>query len=278
MPASDAAPPADTPRADAPRADARPATAGLRVRLLQARNTAAMERQEQRCFLDRCRLAPEQLSCTSVLREPLTAALLDDMDALMIGGAGEYSAHHDPPWMPGLLALIRTAAERHVPTFGSCWGHQVIARAFGGTVVHDRGKAELGCHPVQLTDAGRNDAFLRRFPSSFDTNMGHHDRVAELPPNAVELAFNSSQRNQAFRLTDAPVYGTQFHSELDAAAERERLIAYRDFYRDDMPDEAQFQAVLDSLAETTEVDHLLHDFLVHFCVEAGDGEPGTPSA
>jgi GMP synthase (glutamine-hydrolysing) len=228
-----------------------------------------MERQEQQCFLDRCRLAPEQLYCTSVLREPLTEDLLDDMDALMIGGAGEYSAHHDHPWMPSLLALVRAAAERQVPTFGSCWGHQIIARAFGGTVEHDSGKAELGCHPVELTDAGRTDELLRRFPSSFDTNMGHHDRVTALPPNAVELAFNSSQRNQAFRLADAPVYGTQFHSELDATAERERLIAYRDFYRADMPDEAQFQAVLDSLAETTEVDHLLYDFLVHFCVEAG---------
>jgi GMP synthase (glutamine-hydrolysing) len=101
--------------------------------------------------------------------------------------------------------------------------------------------------------------------------MGHHDRVAELPPGAVELARNE-QPNQAFRVDDAPMYGTQFHSELDAESERERLIAYREYYREDLPDEDQFQRVLDDLAETTEVDHLLRDFLRVYVIEDGATE------
>jgi GMP synthase (glutamine-hydrolysing) len=240
----------------------------VHVLLLQARSSADMELQEQRCFLERCRLGPDQLASLSVLRDPLHAGVLAEADALLIGGAGEFSAHHDYPWMPSLLKLIRRAAEDGVPTFGSCWGHQVIARAFGGTVVHDSARAELGCCEVELTDAGAADALLSPFPRRFATNQGHHDRVDVLPPEAVELAFSDTQRNEAFRLAGAPVYGTQFHSELDAEAERERLIAYRDFYRADLPDEDAFQAVLDGLAETTEVDHLLHDFLVRFVLDA----------
>ena len=242
-----------------------PTAPSLRVLLVQARATSDMETQEQTCFLERCRLNAPQLVTANVIRDPLPNARLHDVDALIIGGAGEYSAMNDYPWMPGLLSLIRAAGERELPTFGSCWGHQVIARAFGGTVVHDSARAELGCGTVTLTDAGHRDPLFERFPSRFNVNMGHHDRVVELPPSAVELAAND-QPNQAFRIDGLPVYGTQFHSELDAQRERERLVAYRDFYREDMPDESEFQNVLDTLAETTEVDHLLYDFLTTFAI------------
>lgn len=238
----------------------------LRLLLIQARNTEEMEHQEQECFLERCRIHREQIHAINVVHTPLPKDIPDGVDVMMIGGAGEYSAMDNPSWMPPLLRLVRQAAERQLPTFGSCWGHQVIARAFGGTLVHDPDRAELGCGTVQLTPAGQEDRLFNRFSASFNVNMGHHDRVDVLPANAVELAYNESQRNQAFRLKDCPVYGTQFHSELDATRERERLIAYRDYYRQDLPDEDAFQAVLDSLAETSEVDSLLHDFLVTFVV------------
>lgn len=238
----------------------------VRVLLVQARNTRPIEKQEQECFLERCRLRHEQLATINVVREPLEADALDAVDALMIGGAGEHSAMDTPSWMPSLLELIRTAAQRDVPTFGSCWGHQLIARAFGGRLVHDPDRAELGSGSVELTEAGQQDELFSRFPRRFTANMGHHDRVAELPDNAIELAFNDSQRYQAFRIAGKPIYGTQFHSELDAARERERLVAYRKYYKEDLPDEKTFQQVIDNLQDVTEVDDLLYDFLITFVV------------
>ena len=62
----------------------------------------------------------------------------------------------------------------------------------------------------------------------------------------------------------APVYGTQFHTELSAERERERLLAYRDYYREDLPDEDDFQRVLAGLVDTGAADGLLHDFLHRF--------------
>ena len=233
--------------------------------LLQARTSAQMERQERLCFLERARLRPDQLTSLSVLRDPLAVRHLDDVDVVFIGGAGEYSAHHDFPWMDALLGFVQTIAERQIPLFGSCWGHQIIARAFSGRVLHDSGRSELGCHTVSLTEAGKNDPLFGTLPSSFKANTGHHDRVAELPEGAVELACND-QHNQAFRMRDWPCYGTQFHSELDAQREHERLVEYREYYRDDMPDETEFQAVLDGLTETPEVDDLLYRFLKTYAV------------
>lgn len=251
-----------------------PAFAALRVGLLQARATRAIELQEQTCFLERTRLAPAQLVPANVVAAPPAVAWLDGLDALMIGGAGEYSALDDEPWMPALLDVVRAAVDRGLPTFGSCWGHQVIARALGGTVVHDPARAELGCHPVELTPAGEADALFGAFPRVFRVNMGHHDRVAVLPPGGVELARNASQPNQAFRLADRPVYGTQFHSELDARRERERLIAYRRFYIEEVGTDAALDAVIASLADTSEVDELLHAFVTRVVLGADDERRG----
>lgn len=238
----------------------------LRLLLVQARNTAAMEVQEQICFQERCRLEASHFVPFNVARAHPHRTLIDDADALLIGGAGEYSVTRDYPWMPALLDLVRAANERSLPTFGSCWGHQLIARALGGTVVHDSERAELGCHPVELTPAGREDPLFGSFPHRFLANMGHHDRVAELPPGGVELAFSDTQPHQAFRIDGKPIYGTQFHSELDATRERERLLAYRSYY-EELASEEAFQDILSCLAETTEVDHLLHDFVEKIVLE-----------
>lgn len=240
----------------------------IRVLLVQARSTPNMERQEQQCFLERCRIRREQLLTLNCPYDVLSAAPLSEVHALMIGGAGEYSAGEDYPWMDDLLDLVREAVQRTLPTFGSCWGHQIIARALGGEVIHDSARAELGCLEVELTEAGATDDLFQRFPLRFKANMGHHDRVAALPPGAIELARNE-QPNQAFRLPDAPVYGTQFHSELDATREKERLVEYRDYYRQDLPTEKDFTDVIANLSDTTEVDHLLYDFLTTFALSTG---------
>lgn len=236
----------------------------LRFLLVQARNAPEMLRQEQQCFLERCRIDKAQLSTVNVVNSPVGPDLFEGMDAVLIGGAGEYSARDDHPWTEDLHAFIREGVERNMPIFGSCWGHQVIARAFGGEVIYDPDRAELGSGEVVLTEAGRNDRIFRSFPPRFRVNMGHHDRVATLPPNAVELAYNESQRNQAFRIRNKPVYGTQFHSELDAQREKERLVAYREHYLDALPTDEVFEEVVNNLVETTEVDHLMHDFLLRY--------------
>lgn len=250
----------------------------LRIRLIQARNTPEMEHQEQECFLERCRIESTQLLPVNVIRDPIDEELLDGVDALMIGGAGEYSATQDYRWTGALHRLVQLVYERGFPTFGSCWGHQVLARALGGDVIYDVDRAELGCDYVELTEAGRQDPLFRSFPRRFRVNMGHHDRVTRLPPMAVELAVSDSQGNQAFRFGDKPIYSTQFHSELDAVRERERLYAYRDYYQDELGDEEDFNRILHNLAETTEVDHLLYDFLSKCVVDAVSFTDALPTS
>ena len=237
----------------------------IQILLIQARTSPEILRQEQECFLERCRIEPDQLHAINAPVQTAPENVWANYDVVMIGGAGEYSATETYAWTPWLLRFILDVTDRSMPMFGSCWGHQMIARALGGTVRYDRELTEMGCHWVELSENGKQDKLFTPFPHRFKANMGHHDRVVTLPEAAVELAFSDTQSNQAFKIVDKPIYGTQFHSELDAHRERERLYEYREHYPEVGSDEA-FQAIIDGLAETTEVDELLHHFLETFVV------------
>jgi len=238
----------------------------VRVRLIQIRERPDVLAEERESFLKRTRLAPEQLAVTNALQDDLSTSVLDDVDAVLIGGAGAYSVTKTYGWTSDLIDLCNACGDREMPLFGSCWGHQFIARAFGGSVIHDDERSEMGTHQVELTEAGKFDPLFEPFPARFLAQMGHQDRVAELPSGAVELASNEVAPYQAFRLADAPIYGTQFHSELDDEAERGRLITYRDHYPE-MQVESVFQETLASLRPTPDVDDLLFHFLQLYAVE-----------
>lgn len=242
-----------------------PDLASVRVRLVQIRERPAVLAEELASFAARCEIAPDQFERTNALTDPLSPDLAEGVDAVMIGGAGAYSVTQTYGWTEGLIGLCHACAERDVPLFGSCWGHQFIARAFGGEVVHDPSRSEMGTHAVERTEAGRADPLFAGLPDRFDVQMGHQDRVTRLPEGAVELARNDRAPYQAFRLGEAPVYGTQFHSELDAETERQRLIAYRAHYPE-MADDATFEAVVGSVRDSSAADGLLRRFLELYAV------------
>ncbi|MEM6335022.1 MAG: type 1 glutamine amidotransferase [Bacteroidota bacterium] len=232
----------------------------MTVRLLQVRSRPRMQRQEQAVFLDRCGLRPDELLVTNVLEDALHAGLLGDVDALLIGGAGAYSVTQTYTWTQSLIDVVQACVDQAKPLFGSCWGHQFIARALGGVVIRDDKRGEMGCLPVRLTDAGHADPLFETFPAEFYANMGHQDRVAVLPAGATELAESDIAPIQAFRIDGLPIYGTQFHSELNAEAERERLVEYRSHYPS-MQDDTVFESVVAGVRDTPEVDGLLKRFL-----------------
>lgn len=239
----------------------------LRVRLIQVRLEPHVEQEEQETFLKRTLLRRDQLVVTNAIRDPLTPDVVEEVDAILIGGAGAFSVTRTYIWTQDLIDLVYYVYDRGTPLFGCCWGHQFLARAFGGEVINDPERAELGCGTVDLTEEGLSDPLFSCFPRTFKANMGHQDRISVLPDRAVELASNDIAPFQAIRIEDKPIYGTQFHSELDAEAEYSRIIEYRQHYPL-LADDENFRRVVDSLEPTTEVDTLLNRFLLTFAVQA----------
>ncbi|MCA9232365.1 MAG: type 1 glutamine amidotransferase [Planctomycetales bacterium] len=204
----------------------------LRFLLLQIRDADDPIRpQEVGCFVRAIGCEEQAVIPLDLLSGFPTDAQLQKVDAVLIGGSGNYSAAGQSPWLDSTLAGFRRLVELRKPTFASCWGFQAIARAMGGRCIHDPPHAELGTLEFQLTPAGLYDPLFGGLPDPFLGLAGHEDHVVELPPGAVLLASSPLVKHQAFRLADMPIYCTQFHPELDLKAFLERVAQYPQYVK-----------------------------------------------
>ena len=102
-----------------------------------------------------------------------------------------------------------------VPVLGICYGAQLLADTFGGTVAKSE-KREYG--KALLEKSATRDRFFKGIKQNSQVWMSHADTIFELPPNYELLASTESIPVAAFRakkgVYKAPVYGIQFHPEV----------------------------------------------------------------
>lgn len=113
-----------------------------------------------------------------------------------------------------------------VPIIGFCFGHQEIAKHYGGTVVH--GGREWGHAQLHVTDKhGLFDGLETVQP----VWMSHYDSVVALGPEFTELGYTitsgerETNRFAAIASDSLQRYGFQFHPEVDGTAHGDRMIA-----------------------------------------------------
>ncbi|MCH2161388.1 MAG: type 1 glutamine amidotransferase [Phycisphaerales bacterium] len=239
----------------------------LKILLLQIRDTPEIAMHEQRGFEQVGGLSSDQIQSVNVVNAPtLPLDLVDGVDAIFIGGSGEYSVTREHPFSEALSRLVIAATERDTPLFGSCWGHQFIAHALGGTVVTDAERAEVGNQDVMSTDAAASDPVFGGCPPAFPVLMGHHDYVQALPPGGLELAYSPICRNQAFRIEGKPVWGTQFHAELTPETLMDRLRTYRQY----VPDDDALERMAAQMRPTPDAEKIIPRFLEYVCHTSTD--------
>jgi anthranilate synthase component 2 len=114
------------------------------------------------------------------------------------------------------LDIVRLAAERAVPLFGVCLGHQAIGQAFGGQVVRAREPVHGKTSEVTHDDT---DVFAG-LPSPFTATRYHSLIVQQstLPESLVATAWVEDGTIMGLRHVSLPIYGVQFHPESIATA------------------------------------------------------------
>jgi len=95
------------------------------------------------------------------------------------------------------------------PILGVCFGHQMIASAFGSEVVKD------GRHVLQMvkTEVLADDPLFDGFPRQMVLLESRHEVVKTLPRGFELLATSSTSKIATMKHSSRPLYGVQFHPE-----------------------------------------------------------------
>tara|TARA_Y100001960_G_scaffold85359_1_gene91223 strand:- start:1467 stop:2150 length:684 start_codon:yes stop_codon:yes gene_type:complete len=134
----------------------------------------------------------------------------DHADGWIITGSPR-SVYDEDDWMLRLEDSIRGVGNKGLPIFGICFGHQIIAKSFGGKVELNPKGWELGSHTITLTDKGKKSSLFKNLPIEMIVYESHQDHISILPDNAIKLAYND-KCIQAFQLFDY-IFSVQFHPE-----------------------------------------------------------------
>jgi GMP synthase (glutamine-hydrolysing) len=167
------------------------------------------------------------------------------LGALVVTGSSSMVSDR-LPWSERTAVWLRGAVERGCPVLGVCYGHQLLAHAFGGTVEYNPLGRQIGTLDVTLTPAAEHDPLLSGFPQVLHVPVSHRQSVTVLPGDARLLATTPRDPHHAFSLGER-AWGVQFHPEFDVDIVR----SYIDARRPEIAAEGQDPARLHEAAHDT---------------------------
>ena len=111
----------------------------------------------------------------------------DECDAWLITGS-KYGVYDPEPWIDPLKAFLRNARDARVPMIGICFGHQIMAEAFGGRAEKSERGWGCGVHRYRVE---RQVGWLANSGDEISMYAMHQDQVVALPDDATRLATSS---------------------------------------------------------------------------------------
>jgi len=145
-----------------------------------------------------------RLGCRVTVVPASTAA----RDALALAPDGIYLSNGpgDPASMTAVVEEIRGLVESGVPTFGICFGHQLLGRAFGGRTYKLRFGHRGGNQPVKDLSTGKVEITAH--------NHGFAVEAASLPAEVEVTHVNlNDDCVEGMRHRSLPVISVQYHPE-----------------------------------------------------------------
>lgn len=143
-----------------------------------------------------------------VYSEILPYNKLDKLDLEKINGiilSGGPDSKYDSPIIDD---LIRNST---IPILGICYGAQLIAKKCG-CYLSTCEKREYGKVELELTQL--YTPLFRDIPMKSAVWMSHGDTIELLDDSFINIARTSTIKNAAYKVTDKPIYGLQFHPEV----------------------------------------------------------------
>lgn len=136
----------------------------------------------------------------------------EDYDGFVVTGSAA-GVYEDDPWIAELMDWLRAARGR-TRLVGVCFGHQVMAQAFGGQVVKSPKGWGVG---LQTYRVEAREPWMAPDAGAFSIPASHQDQVVDLPPHARVVAGDDFAPYAALAYDDQPAISFQGHPEFDPA-------------------------------------------------------------
>lgn len=150
-----------------------------------------------------------------------------DMKGVVITGSPS-GVYESDPWIQQLIYWLR-ALKRDVPAVGICFGHQIMAQAWGGHVEKSDKGWGVGLHEYRIEALDVWHKLLGRADAgeAIRVAVTHQDQVVVKPDNALRLAGSDFTPNGALYYTDRKALSFQCHPEFCESFASDLLISRR---------------------------------------------------
>lgn len=188
-------------------------------------------------------LSPSFSFSTTPLFRGVAPPSLATFDAIIISGspAGVYEGHD---WIAPAEDFLRCAIIAGKPTVGICFGHQLLAQAFGGKVEKSDKRWGVGIHHYELKSGA---PWMKPMQSPVSCAVSHQDQVITSPEGANILGGSEFCPNGIIEYTQGPAISFQQHPEFSG----EFAAALMRLRKDRIPED-RINAGLDSLAQKSD--------------------------
>ena len=173
------------------------------VRVLAVNNYPTRERFER---LAKC-IEDNGATVDAIDWNDVTTARFNASDGVVLSGSPDMmSEAKTQQKYEGEASAMRDST---VPVLGVCFGHQMMAHAFGAEVVKD-GTHVLGMVKTEVLGA---DPLFRGLPKQLMLLESRWEVVKSLPPGFGLVARSATSKIATMKHRSRPLYGVQFHPE-----------------------------------------------------------------
>ncbi len=171
--------------------------------VLAVNNYPTRERFER---LERC-LRDNGARVTTVGWAEVSPTLFSSYDGVVLSGSPDMMSERKA--QAKFSKEIGAIRDARVPTLGVCFGHQMMAYAFGAKVVKD------ARHVLRMvnTTVLEEDPLFEGLPRSLMLLESRQEVVKSIPEGFSLLAKSSTTKIAAMKHETLPLYGVQFHPE-----------------------------------------------------------------
>ncbi len=152
---------------------------------------------------------------SEILNNSVSASDLSGFKGIILSGGPRSVMELDSP------ALDNEIMQLNIPVLGLCYGHQLLAKMFGGTI--SRGDVrEYGRAMMSVTNA---TSILKGLGPKEQIWMSHGDTVEVLPPDFDTLASTEDCCSAAIGNLKKKIFGLQFHPEVTHTSNGNKVLS-----------------------------------------------------